>query len=405
MQGARAYSTVAAAAVVLTLGNNLPTPLYELYRQRFDLSPAALTLVYATYSTALVPLLLFFGPLGDAVGRRRSLLLASGASLAAMLALSFAQNVGWLVAGRLLQAIATAGVSGNAVAALVELQPRRDVRQAGVVAAVAMSGGVALGPMLAGLAGEYLPHPLQVPYLIEATLVGAILIAICTLPFESARTVGKFRIASPGVPSGIRLQFATAALTAGIGWAAAGLYLGLAPSYVVALSHVSNIAVGGFVVSLMLLSGGIAQLVFRRKSALSLEIGGLLSGVAGLALLVIAYPIGSLPLLLAAAVLTGIGSGAPFLGALHIINRLAPAQKRGSLVSCYFAVAYLCTGLPVLGIGIVAGRIGLFGAVRGFALIVSTIAVMDVAWLIAGAGRNRARGLEQIETAPEIVLG
>jgi hypothetical protein len=70
------FVAVAYALVVMLAGSNLPTPLYPTYQRVFALSPLLVTLVYATYAFTVMPCLLVFGPLSDAVGRRPTLLAA-----------------------------------------------------------------------------------------------------------------------------------------------------------------------------------------------------------------------------------------------------------------------------------------------------------------------------------------
>ena len=61
---------------VILLGANMPTSVYGLYRTEFGFTPTIQTLIYGVYVAGLVPALLFFGPLSDALGRRTVLLTA-----------------------------------------------------------------------------------------------------------------------------------------------------------------------------------------------------------------------------------------------------------------------------------------------------------------------------------------
>jgi MFS family permease len=67
------FLTAGAVLLVMMAGLNTPTPLYQLYGQRFDFSPFTLTLIFASWVFTAAPALLVFGPLGDAIGRRRVL--------------------------------------------------------------------------------------------------------------------------------------------------------------------------------------------------------------------------------------------------------------------------------------------------------------------------------------------
>jgi MFS family permease len=107
------FVAVAYALVVMLAGSNLPTPLYPTYQRVFALSPLLVTLVYATYAFTVMPCLLVFGPLSDAVGRRPTLL-AALAALPVVGVGALAQTAGLLEAVRLFAYV----VAGACLAAL-----------------------------------------------------------------------------------------------------------------------------------------------------------------------------------------------------------------------------------------------------------------------------------------------
>lgn len=67
------------AFAVAMLGTTLPTPLYELYRQRFGFSELTITVIFASYATGVIAALLVFGRLSDATAALVDLSPRSGA--------------------------------------------------------------------------------------------------------------------------------------------------------------------------------------------------------------------------------------------------------------------------------------------------------------------------------------
>jgi MFS family permease len=100
------FTVVAGALFVLLLDGNLPTPLYGVYQERFGFSGTQLTLIFATYTIALIPSLLVFGQLSDRVGRMP--VIAGGLVVAAigLVMLATAQSTAWLYAARAVQGLA-----------------------------------------------------------------------------------------------------------------------------------------------------------------------------------------------------------------------------------------------------------------------------------------------------------
>ena len=85
-RGAMAMWVVAAGLATIYVLSNLPTPLYETYRQAFGFSKITLTLIYAVYVVGTVTTMFFLGRLSDEIGRRPVVLPSLG--LAAMVSQS-----------------------------------------------------------------------------------------------------------------------------------------------------------------------------------------------------------------------------------------------------------------------------------------------------------------------------
>jgi MFS family permease len=187
----------------------------------------------------------------------------------------------------------------------------------------------------------------------------------------------------PAVPAEIRTQFAFASAVSFTVWAAAGLFLTLAPGYVERLLGLGNLAIGGAFVSLMLFASAGAQLFSRRLSdTVAITIGLILLPI-GLASLALANPMHSAVLLAAGALVVGAGHGFGYLGAMVLVNRLAPVARRAEVASGFYIVSYLGVALPVIAVGFGAQFLGLLMAVAIFSGVVSLFAL---ALLGASAG-------------------
>jgi MFS family permease len=299
--------------------------------------------------------------------------------------LAGAQGLGWLLAGRMVQGSAQAMAIGNATAAMVEFAPLAARRRAALLTAIAAQGGASLGPLIGGLFAEYLAWPLRLVYLVELGLLLIVLAATRTMPGAGTAERPRVRLHRPQVSRSIAAPFAAApfaaaASAAGLAWAMGGLFLRLVPSYTTSLLGSHNLVIGALVVVVMVLSSGAAEVTLQNLDPRGQQIGGLLVLVVGLALVVLAHPLSSPVLVFCGALACGAGLGMAFLGGISTVNEIALPEQRGNISSLFFAITYLCQGIPSLGVGALATRIGLYPAVRDFAIVIGVIALANVAW-------------------------
>ena len=372
----RSFIIVALATLFLLMGATIPTPLYGLYKITFALSPLAITLIYAAYSVGVVPTLFFFGPLGDALGRKPLLIIAILFAITGTLILGFATSFNWLIIGRLAQGIGIGAVLGNATAALVEFEPHANKRRASQIAGMAQLGGLGLGPLTAGLMAEYLFAPTLLVYLVEfILLIFALILIIIGVPRVKGSV--KFHLNKPSLPPAI-ISFISASLAAALVLTNSGLYFSLNPTFALDILHVNNIALGGIISSIMVFTAVVIQKFLWKHNPISLELGGLLSLIIGLSLISITTVQSSIIILIIAAIFSGIGFGAAFMGAINIINRIAPSNKRGNVTSFFYAISYAALGVPIIGLGLALEYLNIFTAVREFVIIIIIIAIIDI---------------------------
>ena len=118
----------------------------------------------------------------------------------------------------------------------------------------------------------------------------------------------------------------------------------------------------------------------RREPADAALQGGLVLLAIGLAGLVVASPLGSLALLLAAAMLTGAGHGIGFLYAQDDLNRIAPGVRRGEVTAVFITCIYVAVAGSVIAVGLLDTRISLTVAVGIVAAVLAVTALAAGAW-------------------------
>lgn len=374
-----------SAIVILLLGSNLPNPLFPLYAREFGLSSLGITLVFATYTLLVIPALLLLAPLSDARGRRTVLAGAIVVAAAAAGLFAAADGVAWLFAAQGVQALALGALQGTAAPVLVETDPTGNTRRAAAIASAATLAGAALGPIVAGVLAAHAPWSPRLPYVVEVGLLVVAFGGIRLLP--RPHSDARWRPRRPQIPAPIRRPFTIAAVSAFVGWAVAGLFLALIPSYVVTELH-HSLVLAGLVLTLMLSCSAVAAGLSPRWRSLPVQVFGIVTMGVGVAILFAAVRASSLPVLLVATVVGGSGQGLTFAGSLADVNEIAPAAHKANTVASYFVIVYLGTALPVIGVGALADPMGLVAAIQVFAVVV---VVACLAGLIALLGERRRR--------------
>jgi sugar phosphate permease len=102
--------------------------------------------------------------------------------------------------------------------------------------------------------------------------------------------------------------------------------------------------------------------------------------VAGIAALVLAFPLHSLALVLLAALLAGTGLGFGYYGSQAEVNRLAPAERRGEVTAAFITCMYSGVVVTVVATGLIADAVSLSTAVAVAGIGVAALASATTIW-------------------------
>jgi MFS family permease len=378
-----AFWSVAVLLVLMLAASGVPSPLYRVYQEEFGFSSGVLTTVFGVYAFALLASLLVVGGLSDHVGRRPVLTAAFVLEAAAMALFLFADGVGWLLAARVVQGLATGALTSTLGASLLDLQHRE--RPLGAFINSASPGlGLSIGAVGAGLLVQLVPSPTDWVFGVLTVVFVLAALGTVVLPESSPRLPGALASLRPRVhiPPLHRQAFVIALPIMVACWALGGLYASLGPSLVADVFGIDNHLVGGLLILALNGTGIAGSLALRTASparALLVGAGIFTVGVAGTLGALFAT---SAPLLFTAAVVCGFGFGAAFLGAVGTITHgVAPGHRAGLLASI-FVVGYLAFSVPAIAAGVAVGEFGLTRTTEVYGAVVLVLAVLAVAGLL-----------------------
>ena len=378
--GQVAFWFIAYVFAATMLGTTLPTPLYVIWQSQWHFSSGVVTLIFAVYAAGVVAALVFAGRASDQVGRRPVLGAALAFSALSTVVFIVATSVGWLFLGRVLSGFSAGLMTGTATAALTDMLGPAKPRRASVVATVANTFGLGLGPLLAGLFAQYLPRPTVLVFEVYLALLAVAALAVAWVP-ETVRQRQRLsiRFAGFGFPPSGRDEFLAAGVAGFAAFSLLGIFSALAPTFLGDVLHQDSHAVGGAVVFMIFAISAATQVVVGRFDYRKVVSFGLALFVLVLALIVAGLSQASLGLFLAGTGVGGVAVGGVFLGSLSAASRLAPAERRGQVVSSYFVFCYLGLAVPVIAVGISSEHFGIFRSVLVCSIALAVLSVISLA--------------------------
>ncbi len=391
-----ASRALALALFAVAFGTNVPTPLLLLYRTRLDLSPTLLTVLFAIYAAGLVPTLFWAGPASDRHGRRAVVVpFAILSGLASAIFLGATSSVPLLFVGRLLQGMVSGAVFSVGSAWIGELVD--DPGTAARRATTALSMGFALGPLTAGLLGQYGPAPLRLSYVVHLVLVAVGLLWLRGVPETHLDRVTDGPLLNLGVPPTARRTFMTFVVPAGLCvFTFPSVSLTVLPLGLQSAMPGRDLALTGVVGAVTLGTGVLIQQVEKRTGPLVAAPLGAFLGAAGVATGLLGSVWDAPLMLLPSAVLLGAGYGLTLASGLTAAQILASPSARGALVATFYAVTYLGFGAPVV-LAAVSDGTNFDAALAGLAIV--ALVITAVLWW--GPGRALLRDARAVRSAVE----
>lgn len=367
------------ASILLTYlaASTAPSPLYALYREAWGFSALTLTLVFATYAFTLLAALLFLGALSDHRGRREVAILALVLEFASLLVFRHADSVGWLIAARALQGVAT-GIATSALSAgMQDLHRERGA----LLNSIAPLLGMGAGALGAGALAQFAPAPTRLVYDVLLAILAAQTLAALWLPETVIRRAGALAAMKPqlAVPQRACTTLWQVLPVNTAQWALGGFYASLAPSLARIVTGLHSPLLGGGVVASLVLSGAVAVLAVRTRPARVALAGGTVALVLGLGVTLAGVQWHSTAAFFAGSLIAGLGFGAAFNGTLRTLVPLAEPHERAGLMSTFFVLSYLAFSVPAIAAGLLAGRIGLQAASMAYGLLLVALAGVALA--------------------------
>ncbi|MCC2609071.1 MFS transporter [Neorhizobium petrolearium] len=375
-------------AVLISVCSSAPTPLYHLYQELFDLSPAMITLIFGSYAFALLAALLTFGGLSDYVGRKPLILAALVINATALVMFMLAESGAMLMAGRIVQGIATGLAFPTFGATILDT----DKRHGPILNSITAFLGLMIGTLAAGTLVAFAPAPTYLIYaiLFVATIAGTI--ALAFMPETITRRPGALAAMRPRISVPPRARGALIKVTPVnvASWALAGFYLSLMPTLVAVATGITSPFVGGAVVATSMLSATVSVFVFRALAPQRVLFSATTGLMIGVLITLLGVEERAVGLLFLGTAVAGLGLGSIFSNILKIVLPLAESHERAGLFSAFLVESYLAFAVPAIIAGLAAPALGLSATAYIYGAVVILLAAISIAATRTGLIENPA---------------
>ncbi|WP_394619923.1 MFS transporter [Lentzea sp. JNUCC 0626] len=374
------FAGISAAMVAILVAAGAPTPLLPVYQHEWGFAPWVLTLAFGIYAFSLLVSILVIGSLSDHVGRRPLMLAALGVDLVAMLMFLFAPSIGWVIAARVVQGVATGAASAALSAAVVELAPEKFKKLGAQMTSMAPLGGLAIGALFAGVLAEFSSNAAFDVWLVLAVVMAAGTLFAYFTPETATRKPGAIASLNPRLKLPVQVRRLYWTTVPGIvgGFMTMTAFMGLVPALLVAVFAVQSPIVGSLLAFVALGASTVASAFTSRYRPPTLRTVGIGAMVVGAVLFIGSIGATSLPLLWASAIIGGAGIGASFAGTTRgLVPEVAP-HERAALFTAIFFVGYLAMGSAAIIAGLFVGVVGAATMAVGYGVILAVITVIGL---------------------------
>lgn len=377
-------------------GANEFVPLLALYRRTLALSDADATAVFGVYALGLIPGLILGGRVSDRRGRRPVVLAFTALSLLATAVLITGQwGVPGLYAGRLLTGVVSGTVFTAGTAWVKELSDEGESGTGARRAALSLTAGFGVGPLIAGPLAQWGPAPQVLPYLVHLALAG---IALVMLP-RTRETLQPGRAGHPRPPllptSVSSTRFRRVVVPLGP-WVFGSVTLAFTtlPGHATGPPGVLGVAFPGLLAAGALAAGVLTQPLGRRLHEKEADRGGTAAAVTGLGIVATgcaaaafatAFP--GIATAMTAALVLGAGYGICLIVGLREVEQLAAPGELGAVIALFYSLAYSGLAVPFL-LALIAPATGYPQAL----LFTATAAIFTLAAVLLAGQRSKRPG-------------
>ncbi|AOA59790.1 MFS transporter [Acinetobacter larvae] len=368
------FLLISLALCIGTMGTALPSPLYPLYQQLWQLQPSHISYIFVAYMFGCLATLLFLGRSSNSFGFVRSIQIGLAFVILGLLLSVLAENAYQLAFGRFLIGIASGLISTSAMLGLIYTIPPEHQTSAPQLSSIITVAGFGIGPLFGGSIAQFSAHPLISPYI---PIIVAAIFSFFSLFLVKQQSFYRQNFSMAPhleLPShNTHRTFYIASFAAFCAFSCFSLFASLAPSFIRDIIPWHGPLVSGATITSILMISLCIQIIAKRLAARSCLQRGFLMLICSCAILLCSILLQQSWLFFVSVICAGIGHGLSLMGAFATIHRITQSNNRSAVMATYLFIAYWGTILPIMAVGYLADLWGFQAGIIFFCIFTSLI--------------------------------
>ena len=358
----------AGALVVLYFASGGPIPLYSVYQEELGMTHGQLSMISMYYLLGTVIPLMFLPRISDHLGRRPATVMILLVSICGCITFAYISNPEMLMAGRLIQGIASGLGSSTIAAYVVDLSAEMPRWIGPMITSSAPTLGLSTGCFVSGGIINFTSVSSQSYFEAVALVVVVFVVLILFARETMQRKPGLVRSLRPRFtlpPNSLRLFAASAMAFIGT-WSLGGFAqsfsstLGIHDTFIAAAVYTS-----------LLLPNVVGSFFAKRFDVRVAQRWGFgLFALCAVMMLVSLVFFDSLAMYVVFSIIAAVCQGIAFTGSVtELLGRSTQAQRSG-VFSLIYLTSYGGSAIPNLVVGLLPGEYSLFTLLTGYVVLV-----------------------------------
>ena len=379
MRDARSTISFVGAVVsllVLYFASGSPISLYSMWQDELGLSHAQLSMVSMWYLLGTVVPLLFLPRISNHIGRRPATVMILCISICGTITFAMVNSPEMIMAGRLIQGIASGLGSSTVAAYVVDLSSNLPKWVGPMITSSAPTLGLATGAFVSGGVVTYAGVSSASYFDAVAVLIVAIAIVMLFARETMPRSPGLLKSLVPRLtlPDGCARLYAACTMVFVSTWALGGFSQSFSATIVSEQFGMHDAIMSAVVFTSLLLPNAVGSFFAKRFDTRQAQRGGLFVFTACAAMMYVSLSIlGNLVLFCLFSIVAGIAQGIAFTaGVTELLRRSTQSQRAGTFSTIYLT-SYGGAAIPNLVVGLLPGSYSVQTILLGYVVLIAAM--------------------------------